>query len=87
MGKTLYRVSPEVKADILKRIKEQGIPVSQVAQEHGVSTKTIYTWLGKGVEGQPTIGELVKLKWENQMLLGLVGELTVKLSGTQKKNW
>jgi len=65
MGKTLYRVSPEVKADILKRIKEQGIPVSQVAQEHGVSTKTIYTWLGKGVEGQPTIGELVKLKWED----------------------
>ena len=87
MGKTLYRVSPEVKADILKRIKEQGIPVSQVAQEHGVSTKTIYTWLGKGVEGQPTIGELVKLKWENQMLLVLVGELTVKLSCTQKKNW
>ena len=87
MGKALHRVSSEVKADILKRIKEQGIPVSQAAQEHGVSTKTIYNWLGKGVEGQPTIGEVAKLKRENQMLLGLVGELTVKLSNTQKKNW
>lgn len=87
MGKTLHRVPPEVKADILKRIKDQGVPVAQAAQEHGVSTKTIYSWLGKGVEGQPTVGELVKLKRENQMLLGLVGELTVKLSSTQKKNW
>lgn len=87
MGKTTHRVSAEVKADILKRVKEQGVPVVQAAKEHGVHESTIYNWLGKGVEGQPTLAELVKLKRENQMLLGLVGELTVKLSGAQKKSW
>lgn len=87
MAKSIHRVSKEVKADILKRVKEQGIPVVQAATEHGISPKTIYGWLGKGVAGQPTLSELVKLKRENQMLLGLVGELTVKLSSAQKKSW
>jgi len=87
MGKSTHRISSEVKQDILKRVKEQGVPVIQAAKEHGVHESTIYNWLGKGVEGQPTLAELVKLKRENQMLLGLVGELTVKLSGAQKKSW
>lgn len=81
-----HRVAPDVKEQIIRRIKDDGIPVQQVATEHGVSPKTVWTWLGKGVTGQPTVGELVKLKRENTMLLGLVGELTVKLSAAQKKS-
>lgn len=86
MPHTKHRVSKEVKEQILHRIKNEGVPVVQAASEHGISPKTIYGWLGKGLEGQPTIGEVVKLKRENQMLLGLVGELTVKLSAAQKKS-
>lgn len=81
-----HRVAPEVKEQILRRIKDDGIPVTQAATEHAVSPKTVWAWLGKGVTGQPTVGEVVKLKRENAMLLGLVGELTVKLSVSQKKS-
>lgn len=81
-----YRIAPEVKEQILKRIKEEGVPVSQTAKEHGVSEATIYGWLGKGVKGAPTIGELVRLKRQNEELLALVGELTLKASQSQKKN-
>ena len=42
-------VSKEVKEQILKRIRDEGVPVAQAASEHGISTKTIYHWLGKGV--------------------------------------
>jgi len=81
-----YRIAAEVKEQILKRIKEEGVPVSQAAKEHGVSEATIYGWLGKGVKGAPTVGELVRLKRQNEELLALVGELTLKASQSQKKN-
>jgi len=42
MSNTTHKISAEVKKDILKRVKEQGIPVSQAAKEHGVHESTIY---------------------------------------------
>lgn len=85
--KKVYHIAPDVKEQILKRIKEEGIPVSQVAKDHGVSEATIYTWLTKGASNHnPSWLEVAKLKKDNQMLLALVGELTVKLSLSQKKS-
>lgn len=86
MARKAHKIAPEVKQEILRRIKEEGVSVSQAAKEHGISDATIYSWLGKGVRGAPSFAELVKLKRENRELLELVGELTVKLSHTQKKN-
>jgi len=50
-----------------------------------VPENTIYGWIAKKTEGLPTIGEIIKLKRENAQLLQLVGEITLKLSETQKK--
>jgi len=36
-----YRIAKEVKEQILKRIKEEGISVQQASQDHGVGEKTI----------------------------------------------
>lgn len=84
--KKTYRIAPEIKEQILKRIKDEGIPVTQVAKEHGVSEAAIYRWLGSNVQNVPTIGELVRLRRQNEELLALVGELTLKSSQSQKKN-
>ena len=81
-----YRISKEVKDQILKRIKDEGISVTQAAEEHGISTKTIYGWLTKGVTGNPSWTQVAKLKKENKALLELVGQLTVTLSTAQKKS-
>ena len=81
-----HRVSREVREQILKRIKEEGQPVQQVSEEHGVSTKTIYSWLTKGASKNPSWVEVAKLKKQNQELLALVGEITMKLSQAQKKS-
>ena len=77
--------SPEIKEQILQRIRDQGIPVSQVAQEHGLSTKTIYSWISRGVTSSPSVLELAKLKRENQALKELIGELTLEMSLAKKK--
>lgn len=81
-----YRIAPEVKDQILKRVREEGAPIAQVAQEHGISDRTIYGWLTKGLSDAPSLGELVKVKRQNEELLALVGELTLKISQSQKKN-
>lgn len=81
-----YRTAPEVKEQILKRIKEDGVSVVDAAKEHGLHESTIYGWIGKGVRNAPTIGELVRLKRQNEELLALVGELTLRASQAQKKS-
>lgn len=81
-----HRIAPEVKEQIINRIKNDGVSVAEAAKDHGISDQTIYGWIAKKVEGQPTLSELLKLKRENAQLLTLVGEITLKLSETQKKN-
>lgn len=83
---TTHRIPKDRKEQILKRIKEEGISVSQAAKEHGISDATIYNWLSKGVTGQPTLRDFARLKKENKQLLELVGAITIKLSQSQKKS-
>jgi transposase-like protein len=82
---TKHRIAPDVKEQIINRIKNEGVTVVQAAKEHGVNENTIYAWLAKKVEGQPTLAENIKLKRENAQLFQLIGELTLKLSEAQKK--
>jgi transposase-like protein len=81
-----HRIAPEVKEQIINRIKNDGVSVADAAKEHGISDQTIYGWIAKKVEGQPTLSELIRLKKENAQLLQLVREITLKLSETQKRD-
>jgi transposase-like protein len=80
-----HRIAPDVKEQIINRIKHDGLSVVQAAKEHGVNENTIYNWIAKKTEGQPSLGENIKLKREIDQLYRLVGEMTLKLSETQKK--
>lgn len=79
-----HRVAPDVKEQIINRIKNDGVTVAQASKDHGVSENTIYGWIAKKVDGV-SYSEVIKLKRENAQLLQLVGEITLKLSETQKK--
>jgi len=80
-----HRIASDVKADIVRRIKEEGVPVSQAAKEHGVHETTIYGWLGSSAQGAPSWSEFAKLQKQNRELLALVGEITLRLSAEQKR--
>ena len=80
-----HRVAPDVKEQIINRIKNDGVTVAEASKEHGISENTIYGWIAKKTEGQPTLSEIIKLKRENTQLMQLVGEITLKLSEAQKK--
>ena len=86
MGRPSHRVSPEVRAEIVKKIKEEGISVPQISKDYGVHHTTIYSWLGAGAQGTPTWSEFARVQRQNRELLALVGELTLQLSTAQKKS-
>lgn len=79
-------VSKEIKEQILKRIRDEGVPVAQAASEHGLSAKTIYGWLGRGVTTAPSILEISRLRRENQALKEMIGQITLDMSLEKKKN-
>jgi len=86
MGKKAHRIANEVKADIIRRIREEGVPVAQAAKEHGIHETTIYGWMGAGATAAPSWAEFSRIQKQNKELLELVGELTLRLSASQKKN-
>ena len=86
MSKTNKYVSADVKKQIMERLKNDGVPVAQLATEHGISNRTIYGWLSKGATSAPTWLELNKLKRENQALKELIGRITYEMSVAQKKS-
>jgi len=78
-------VNKEVREQILKRVKDDGIPISQIASEHGITPRTIYQWISRSVTAPPSVLEIGKLKRENQALKEMLGELTMELSLAKKK--
>lgn len=79
-------ISADVKRQILDRIKEGGISISQIAEEHGISNRTIYGWLSKGASSAPSWLELNKLKRENTALKELLGRVMLEIELSKKKN-
>lgn len=80
-----HHIALDVKEQIINRIKNDGISVVEAAKDHGVKENTIYGWIAKKTDGQPTVSEIIKLRRENIQLMQLVGEITLKLSEAQKK--
>ena len=82
---TFKVVAKEVKEQVLKRIKEEGVTVSQAATDAGISTKTIYNWMRSKTLDGVSILEVSRLKRENKELLEIIGELTHSLKRSKKK--
>jgi transposase-like protein len=80
-----YVIRKEVKEQIVSRLKNEGIPVAKLAEEHGIHPSTIYNWLGGQSTGAPSTLEMAKLRRENQLLTEIVGRLTLEAQASKKK--
>lgn len=79
------RIPKEIKDEILSKVRA-GERVAQLAEQYGVSDKTIYSWLRQD-SGDEVVSILKynKLKRENEELKRLIGELTLDMH-LQKKS-
>lgn len=71
-------IAPEIKDQIISRIKNNGEAVSKLSAEYNVSVKTIYGWLRKQSATGGNVLEMARLKRENKLLLEIVGRLTLE---------
>ena len=69
-------ISKDIRDQVLARVKEGKEKVSVIAEQHGISPKTVYGWLTNGVNGiNKDQLEINRLKKENQQLKQIIGEL------------
>ena len=73
-------IAKEIKDEVLVKAKA-GEKVLALADQYGISSKTIYTWLRLDTK-EPVVSVLQynRLKRENEELKKLVGELTLNMS-------
>ncbi len=62
MAKQGYKISKEIKDELLNKIKNEGLSVAEVAGLYGIHTRTIYNWLSTKAKGVVSILEHNKLK-------------------------
>lgn len=77
-------INKETKSIILTEIKN-GTKVMEAATAHGVSDKTIYSWLRTQADNTGTSSlELAKLKKENQELKEIIGMFALEKKRGEK---
>jgi transposase-like protein len=73
--------NPALKAEIINKVRNEGMRVTDVATQYEVSSKSIYTWLREGVVdgNRNLILELNRLRKENEQLYRLLGRATAEM--------
>lgn len=75
------RTDPQIKADILHDIRNNGMTSTEASAKYGVSSKTIYNWLRSGVvdSDRSLILENNRLKKELEQAYRILGRLTAEV--------
>lgn len=83
--KGFRRIPHQVKEEILRKVKEEGLSSAEVAREHGVHARTVQGWLCKETtKSGVSWAEHNRLKRENKQLKEIVGHLTLDMKRTKK---
>lgn len=77
---------PKLRAEIVSKIRDEGLSVSAASAQYNVSAKSIYTWLREGVVdgNRNLILELNRLRKENEQLYRLLGRATAEMQKSKK---
>jgi len=79
-------VDSKIKSEIITKIRDEGMTVTEASNKYGVGRTAIYTWLRDGVVNTSTslILENNRLKKENEQLYNLLGRATVEMKRIKK---
>ena len=79
-------IPKDVKEYVMKRVREGGKSVAEIAKEHGIGKTAIYKWLREETGGSND-SSFLRLQKENQLLKQLVAELSLKIRESEKRGW
>ncbi len=77
---------PAVKAEIVAKIRDEGMRVVEASAAYGFSSKTIYTWLREGVVdgNRNLILENNKLRKELEIAYRIIGRATAEMQKSKR---
>jgi transposase-like protein len=77
---------PDKRNEIIAKIRDGGMSVSEAASHYDIGPKAIYTWMKDGVinSSSSLILENNRLKKENEQLYNLLGRATVEMKKLKK---
>lgn len=79
-------IEKEIREQIIFRIKNEGVSVTQAAKDAGVNSKTVYGWLAhETAKTNCNIITFNRLKRENEGLYQIIGKLTIELDKIKKR--
>lgn len=79
-------IDSALRAEIVKKIRDEGMRVVDVSTQYGIGSPTIYRWLKEGVVdgNRNLILENNRLKKENEMLYRMLGRATAEMNRPKK---
>jgi transposase-like protein len=79
-------IDSKIKSEIVTKIRDDGMTVTEASNQYGVGRTAIYNWLRDGVVNTSTslILENNRLKKEIEQLYNLLGRATVELKRPKK---
>lgn len=71
-------IDPAIKAEVIDNVRNSGMPVSEAAAKYGITARTIYSWLRKGVSdnNRNLILENNRLRKELEIAYRIIGRFT-----------
>lgn len=75
-------IDPSVRAEVVSKIRNEGMSVSEASAQYNVNSKSIYYWLRDGVVdgNRNLILENNKLKKELEQVYKLLGRATAEMN-------
>lgn len=79
-------IDEKTKSEIITKIRDEGMTVTEASNIYGVGRTAIYTWMRDGVvnSNSSLILENNRLKKENEQLYNLLGRATVELKKSKR---
>jgi hypothetical protein len=79
------RIDPQIREQILTRIKNEGVTAMKAANDAGVSPKTVYGWLASKARAGDPIFEINRLKRDLEQAQAIIGKFTIEMEKAKKK--
>jgi len=77
-------VKKEIRDEIMGKVQEGKFAVRELADQYGISDKTIYNWIREKATPEINLVEVNRLKRENEELKRIIGIVTLQLEREKK---
>ncbi len=79
------RIDPQIREQILSRIKNDGVSAMKAANDAGISPKTVYGWLTTHTKAGDPVLENNRLRRELDAAHAIIGRFAIEIEKTKKK--